>query len=143
VRAALFFAAALLLGGLLLVAGASSAPPLAQVCDGLETAACEGAVEAVRRRGLASVHPLILSVTVEPGTAPRPQDLGHRATLTYQMLGMPDTTVIELYYDQGAHWGGETDRSDTELAAWALAPLALAALLAAGLLALARRRPTV
>ena len=117
-RAALLLAAALLLGGLLFAAGGSSVAPLSTSCVNLETSACDGAIEAVRRRGLASIHPLILSVTVEPGSAPGRQDLGHRATLTYQMLGMPDSTVIELYYDQGAHWGGETDRSDTELAAW-------------------------
>ena len=139
-RAALLLAAFLLLAGLLFVAGGSSAAPLSTSCVGLESAACEGAIEAVRRRGLASVHPLIISVTVEPGAAPGPQDLGHRATLTYEMLAMPDLTVIELHFDQGAHWGGETERSGTELAAWALAPLALVALPAVGLMALAWRR---
>ncbi len=141
-RAALLLAAALLLGGLLLTVGGSSAAPLSTSCVNLEPAACEATIEAVRRRGLASTHPLILSVVVEPGAAPGPQELGHRATLTYTMLGMPDPTVIKLHYDLGGHWGGETDRSDTELTAWALAPLALAGLLAVGVVALAwRRRP--
>lgn len=118
----------------------SSTAPLSRTCVGLETTACDGAIEAVRRRGLAGIRPLILSVTVEPGSAPGPQELGHRATLTYQMLGMPDPTVIKLYYDQGGHWGGETERSDTELAAWALAPLVLAALLALAVVVMAWRR---
>lgn len=140
-RAAIIVAVAVLLGAtLLVVAGIGSSAPAPSCAAGMDRNACESAVGAVVRRGLPAIHPLILATSVEPGSAAGPQDLGHRATVEFELLGMPDPLSIELYYDEGAHWGGRTDRSDDEVAAWTLAPLALAGLIAAGVLALAWHR---
>ena len=46
--------------------------------------------------------------------------MGHRATVTFDLLGVPGPTVVALYYDIGAHWGGVTSRAPVELAGWAL-----------------------
>jgi hypothetical protein len=130
----------LVLGAGLTVAG-PTLEPLDRTCaPSLDEGACRRAVEAVRRRGLPEVHPLILAAHVEPGTAPDPTDLGHRATVHFDLLGVPGPTSVALYYDQGAHWGGVADRDAAELGAWTLAPLVVAGLLAVALLGLARRR---
>jgi hypothetical protein len=143
VRVALVAAAALLLGAILLVAvGANSSAPAPTCAVDMDEAACQGAVSAVVRRGLPTLHPLILATRVAPGSSPGPQDLGHRATVEFDLLGMLSPLSIELYYDAGAHWGGRADHSEDEVAAWALAPIALAALIAIGLLVFAWwRRP--
>jgi hypothetical protein len=83
---------------------------------------------------------LILGAHVEPGEAPESSQVGHRATVDLDLLGVPGTTSIALYFDQGAHWGGESDRPQTEIVAWALAPLLLALIGAVVVLGLARRR---
>lgn len=144
-RGAAFVALLLLLAGVVLTAVGVNAPPLSRACaEGMAPAACESAVGAVLRRGLPELHPLILSAYVEPGAASGPQDFGHRATVEFELLGMPGTTVIELFYDSGAHWGGESNRSDDEIKAWSLAPLIVGGILAAvvaGVAWMRRSRP--
>jgi len=143
VRLALIAAAAVLLGAILLVAlGTQSDAPAPTCAEGMDEVACQSAVGAVVRRGLPELHPLILATRVEPGPNAGPQDLGHRATVEFDMLGMADPLSIELHYDVGAHWGGRPDHSEEEVAAWALAPLGVAGLIAMGLLGFAwyRRR---
>jgi hypothetical protein len=77
-------------------------------------------VVAALERGLAPLHPLILDATVEPGAASAAPQLGHRATVTFSMLGVPGPTRVKLFVDVGAHWGGTPDRSAGELAIWSL-----------------------
>ena len=77
---------------------------------------------------------------MEPGAAAGAGELGHRATVTFDLLGMPAPTRVELYFDQGGHWGGESDRSDMEIAAWTLLPPLLASLIGVGLVARGWRR---
>jgi hypothetical protein len=143
VRLALVVAASIILAAILLVvAGVSSAAPGPSCAEGMDEAACTGAVGAVERRGLPAIHPLILATRVQPGSAPGPQDNGHRATVEFDMLAIPDPVSIELYYDVGAHWGGQLDRPEAEVVAWTLAPLVAAGLVAGLLVAVAvwRRR---
>jgi hypothetical protein len=84
-------------------------------------------VYAALERGLSPLHPLILDAYVEPGPADEPTELGHRATVTFTMLGIPGPTTVRLYVDVGAHWGGVTDRGAPEMALWSLpVPLLLA-----------------
>ena len=137
-RGAIVFALLLLLAGLALTVAGANAAPLSRSCaDDLDARACEGAVSAVLRRGLPDPHPLILSAHVEPGSAPGADEFGHRATVALALLGVPGTTSIELFYDSGAHWGGQSDRADSEIRAWSLAPLAVGAILAAAVLGVA------
>lgn len=137
----MLIAAGLLAGALLLVVLGRSSTPLARTCaDGLPEAACEGAVDAVMRRGMPSLHPLILAAHVEPGSAPGFADMGHRASVRFDLLGVPGATTIDLYYDAGGHWGGESDRPDDEIAAWTVAPLPLALIAGVVVVGLARRR---
>jgi hypothetical protein len=141
VRGAAIAAAILVLLGVLVVFAGTSAVPISRTCaEGMDVTGCEEAVTAVMKRGLPALHPLILGAHVEPGSAPGPQDLGHRATVTFELLGVPGPTSIDLYFDRGAHWGGESDRGDTEIKAWALAPLVIVSLLVVALLGLAWRR---
>jgi len=141
VRGVAIAAAILVLLGVLVVFAGTSATPMSRTCaEGMDVTGCEEAVTAVMKRGLPALHPLILSAHVEPGSAPGPQDLGHRATVTFELLGVPGPTSVNLYFDRGAHWGGESDRGDTEIKAWALAPLVIASLLVVALLGLAWRR---
>ena len=137
-RGAAIAAATLVLLGVLVVFAGTSAAPISRTCaEDIDVTGCEEAVTAVMKRGLPALHPLILSAHVEPGSAPGPQDLGHRATVTFELLAVPGPVSIDLYFDRGAHWGGESDRGDTEIKAWALAPLVIVSLLAVALLGLA------
>ena len=77
-------------------------------------------VVAALERGLAPLHPLILDASVEPGPAGTAPELGHRATVTFSMLGIPGPTRVKLFVDVGAHWGGTPDRLAAELAIWSL-----------------------
>lgn len=140
-RAALGVAAALVAGGLLLVAIAASVPPLSRTCaSDLDEPACAASVDAVLRRGLPTLHPLILAAHVRPGPAAGVGQLGHRATVAFELLGVPGRTEVALFYDSGSHWGGQADRGAEEIVAWALAPVGLAALAGATLVGLAARR---
>jgi len=140
VRAAVLLAGALVLAAVLVIMIGMSVAPISRSCArGLVEDACEGAVEAVLRRGLPALHPLILAATVEPGLA-EAGELGHRATVTFDLLGVPGATRVALYFDRGGHWGGESDRSETEVAAWTLLPLLLASAVGIGLVAVGWRR---
>jgi hypothetical protein len=77
-------------------------------------------VVAALERGLAPLHPLILDASVEPGPASAATELGHRATVTFAMLGVPGPTEVKLFVDVGGHWGGTPDRRAPELAIWSL-----------------------
>ena len=142
-RTAIIAAAAVLLGAVLLVVvGSASGAPAPTCALDMDQTACQSAVGAVVRRGLPAIHPLILATRVEPGAQPGPQDLGHRATVEFDLLGMPEPLSIGLYFDVGAHWGGRADHTEDEVAAWALAPIGLAVAIGLGLLVMAwyRRR---
>jgi hypothetical protein len=75
---------------------------------------------AALERGLPPLHPLILDVSVVPGPAGAAAELGHRATVTFAMLGVPGPTRVKLFVDVGGHWGGTPDRRAPELAMWSL-----------------------
>ena len=110
-----------LLTGIVAV-GASVAEPRGITCavGGLADQACRLTVVAAMERGLASFHPLILAAHVVPGPAADPGQYGLRATVTFDLLGVPGPTTVRLFYDIGAHWGGAPDRGALELAAWSL-----------------------
>ncbi len=125
-------------------AAASSVSALRITCDpGLSEMACQQTVHAALERGLASFHPLILSAQVAPGEAAAGQ-VGHRATVTFDLLGVPGPTTVRLFYDIGAHWGGVPSRTAAELAGWALLMagffVAAAALVVAVVMLVTRRR---
>ena len=106
---------------LLLALGASSVAPLRIACaPGLDVVVCQRTVIASLERGLAPFHPLIVSAFAEPGATPQAGAVGHRATVSFDLLGVPGPTTVALYYDIGAHWGGVPSRGRPELAAWAL-----------------------
>lgn len=143
-RATVLAAGALVLAAVLVIVMGMSVAPISRSCPReFEQGACEGAVEAVLRRGLPALHPLILAAAVEPGPAEAGQP-GHRATVAFDLLGVPGATRVALYFDQGGHWGGESDRSEAEVAAWTLLPLLLASAVGVGLVAVGwrRHRPT-
>jgi hypothetical protein len=141
VRATVLMAGGLALAAVLVIAAGVSLAPLSRSCaPGLSEAACEGSVSAVLRRGLPGFHPLILGAHAEAGPAAGSSEVGHRATLTFDLLAVPGPTIVELHYDQGGHWGGRSDRSAAEIAAWTLLPLALASVVGVGLVAWRRRR---
>lgn len=129
----------------LLAAGASAVPALQITCapGGPQDQACRDTVFAAQERGLAPFHPLILAAHVEPGPAADPGQNGHRATVTFDLLGIPGPTRVRLFYDIGGHWGGVPDRGALELAAWSLLVAMVAVSLGAAvitLLGLARRK---
>ncbi len=113
-------AVALLTG--IVAVSASVAQPLRIACaaGGLADQACHETVAAALERGLAPFHPLILAAHVEPGPAADPVQNGHRATVTFDLLGIPGPTTVRLFYDIGGHWGGAPDRGALELAARSL-----------------------
>jgi hypothetical protein len=93
----------------------ANVPPLRIECpEGMSAESCRDSVNATLRRGLVVPHPLILGAHVEPGPA-GPTESGHRATVTYDLLGMPFPTVIDLYYDMGGHWDGVADHGSPEI----------------------------
>lgn len=102
----------------------ANVPPLRVECPtaGMTAETCHDVVNATLRRGLTVPHPLIVAAHVVPGPA-GPTETGHRATVTYSLLGMPFPTVIELYYDMGGHWGGVADHGWPELPLWWLVPV--------------------
>jgi hypothetical protein len=108
------------LAALILAVGALLPPLQETSTTSLSADVRHETIVAALERGLAALHPLILDATVEPGPASAPPELGHRATVTFSMLGVPGTTRVKLFVDVGAHWGGTPDRSDGELAVWSL-----------------------
>ena len=65
--------------------------------------------------------------------------VGHRATVTFDLLGVPGPTTVALYYDIGAHWGGVTSRAPMELAGWALLGATMVVAVLAGVVGLGIR----
>lgn len=113
----------------------------------LDTQVCHDTLSAAQTRGLATSHPLILSAYVEPGEATEPGQSGHRATVTFDLLGVPGATTVRLFYDMGGHWGGVPSRTAPELGAWALLTAgliigALALVVGALIAGVRRRRPS-
>jgi hypothetical protein len=105
-----------------ILAAATAAPWLHETFDpSITEEVGHETVVAALERGLAPLHPLILDARVEPGPASQPTQLGHRATVTFTMLGVPGPTSVKLFVDVGAHWGGTPDRGAVELALWSLA----------------------
>ncbi len=105
---------------------ASSVAPLRVTCASTIPAdVCAGTVAASLTRGL-PVHPLVLAANVEPGPAALSNTAGHRATVQFDLLGVPGSTSVRLFYDMGGHWGAVPSRSAMESAAWALAASAIA-----------------
>lgn len=126
-RNAAILSVVLVAASLLWVTVGSSLGAVTTTCSPqLERTACESAVDAVLRRGTPDVRPLILAAHVEPGSAPAPDDLGHRATVTYTLAAIPPTAEVELYYDQGAHWGGRADPAESTVSLLAFEPFLLA-----------------
>ena len=140
-RAALIAVAAA--GALAAMAAGALVPPLHETyASSITPGVGAETVYAAMERGLSPLHPLILDAYVEPGPASEPTQLGHRATVTFTMLGIPGPTSVKLFVDGGAHWGGVTDRGAPELALWSL----LVPLLVAGAILLVGRslgRPDV
>lgn len=142
------FVAALLAA--LLAAALAAAPllrPLAVACpeSDMPHQVCLESVDAALARGLPSPHPLVLTASVVAGPDTGPAQYGHRATVTFELLALPATAEVRLYYDMGGHWGGELERSAEELALWWGLPvllLAALAIAAGGLAWRSRRRPT-
>ena len=110
-----------LLGASWLVLGLATRP-IDQTCDpALTRDVCLETIDAAVRRGLPAVHPLLLAAHAEPGPAARPDQFGHRATVTFSLLGIPGTVPVRMFFDAGGHWGGIADRQATELAARTIA----------------------
>jgi hypothetical protein len=133
--------AAALAAALVVLAAGALAPPLHETYAPTITPAVGAeTVYAAMERGLSPLHPLILDAYVEPGSADQPTELGHRATVTFTMLGIPGPTTVRLFVDVGAHWGGVPDRGAAELATWSLvAPLLVAGAILLGWRVLGRR----
>jgi hypothetical protein len=97
------------------------ARPTDQSCDPtIARDICVETIDAALRKGLPAVHSLLLAAHVEPGPAARPDQFGHRATVTFSLLGVPGTAPVRMFFDAGGHWGGIADRQAPELAAWAV-----------------------
>jgi hypothetical protein len=133
---------AVLLLGALLVTVSATVHPLQQSCDSALTAeVCLETVDAALRKGMPRLHPLLLAAHVEPGPAARPDQFGHRATVTFEVLAGPGPTSVRMFFDAGGHWGGIASRGAAELALWAVAQgVAIAAITTGGLWHLLRRR---
>jgi hypothetical protein len=127
-----------------LAGAAASSAPLRIECGTIDQRTCRETVTAALDRALPSLHPLVLAARVGPGPA-WPNGMGHRATVTFDLAGVPGSTDVRLFYDMGGHWGGTTDRGAIELAAWALAWAGIMATLvtSAGTRVVSRVRPPV
>ncbi|MEO8229954.1 MAG: hypothetical protein ABI628_09360 [Chloroflexota bacterium] len=111
---------ALALVALILAVGALAPPIQETSAPSISAAVRHETVAAALERGLSPLHPLILEASVEPGPESTAAELGHRATVTFTMLGVPGPTRVKLFVDVGGHWGGTPDRHAPELAAWSL-----------------------
>lgn len=128
-----------LLGAVWIAIGAA-VRPLEQTCDPvLARDVCLETIDAALRKGMPRVHPPLLAAHAEPGPAARPDQFGHRATVTFAVLGVPGSTSVRLFFDAGGHWGGTASRGAAELALWALAQGVVAAAAAGWLWLLLRR----
>lgn len=103
-----------------MVAG-TTAHPLQQTCDpALSAGACSETIVAALKKGMPRPHPLLLAAHAEPGPQSRNDQLGHRATVTFDILGVPSPTTVKLFLDIGGRWGGTASRSDTEMVLWSV-----------------------
>jgi hypothetical protein len=128
--------------GLLWVVLGVAARPIEQTCDPqLTRPVCLETIDAALRKGLPAIHPLVLTAQAEPGPAAGADQLGHRATVHFGLLGIPGPVSVRLFFDAGAHWGGIPDRGATELAVWSLGEGIVIAGAAAGAWSLFGRRP--
>jgi hypothetical protein len=90
--------------------------PLRTTCDpSLSPGSCMESVTAALDRGLERPHGLLVAAHVAPGPDAGPGRLGHRATVTFDILGAPGPVSVALYLDMGGHWGGVVDRDRTEV----------------------------
>lgn len=113
--------AAILLGAVWVAIGVA-VRPVRQTCDpALAVDICLETIDAAMRRGLARLHPLLLAAHATPGPAAGADQLGHRATVTFEVLGIPSSVSVKLFFDAGAHWGGVADRGAQELVLWTVA----------------------
>jgi hypothetical protein len=133
-----------LIGGLWVVLGVV-ARPIGETCDPrLTRPVCLETIDAALRRGLAPIHPLLLTAQAEPGPAAGPDEFGHRATVHFELAGVPGPVSVRLFFDAGAHWGGIPDRQAPELLAWSVGEgIVIAGVLAGAWRLLDRRRGKV
>jgi hypothetical protein len=107
----------------LALAVSANVPPLRIECSPpMSTEVCDGTVRAALRRGLVVPHPLILAARVDPGTA-EPGELGHQATVTFDLLGMPFPTRVMMFTDMVGTWGAEPDHGWPEIPLWWAVPV--------------------
>ena len=119
-RARLFLTAGLI--GALWVGLGLIVRPIDQTCDrSLARDVCLETIDAALRRGLPNIHPLLLAAHAAPGPAARSDQFGQRATVAFDVLGIPGPISVRLFFDAGAHWGGIADRGAPELALWTVA----------------------
>lgn len=123
----------LVVSGAWVVAGAVL-PPLRQSCDPALTApVCAATIDASLRKGMPPLHPWLLAAHAAPGPVARPDQFGHRATVSFTVFGVPDPVSVRMFFDAGGHWGGIVDPDDPLLAGFAiLSGVAIGAAAAAG-----------
>jgi hypothetical protein len=127
--------------GLLWVLLGVVARPIEQSCDPqLTRPICLETIDAALRKGLPAIHPLLLTARAEPGPAAGADQLGHRATVRFGLLGVPGPVSVRLFFDAGAHWGGIADRGAPELLSWSVVEGVIVAVTAAAVWLLLRRR---
>lgn len=116
--------------------------PLASTCAAgpFTDQVCGETVTAALERGLAPFHPLILAAHVDPGEATTPGQSGHRATVSFDLLGVPGPTSVRLFYGVGGHWGGAPSRGGPELAVWSLLAAGVVVGIGSALVVLVGRR---
>ena len=118
---------------------ASLVSPLRVTCDPvLGAGACAESVTAALTRGLERPHGLLLAAHVVPGEDAGPGELGHRATVTFDVLGAPAPVGVALHLDLGGHWGGVVDRPGLEVVAVPVVQSSLIVVLGFGLAWLVR-----
>jgi hypothetical protein len=129
---------ALALGWLVLT---SLVAPMRLDCDPvLPQGECRESVTAAMARGLPRPHGLLLAAHVASGPDRAPGQLGHRATVTFDVLGAPAPIGVALYLDLGGHWGGVVDRGRIEVTSVPIIQAALVAVVGLGLAWLMRGR---
>ncbi len=127
--------------GLLWVLLGVVARPIEQTCDPqLTRPVCLETIDAALRKGLPAIHPLLVTARAEPGPAAGADQLGHRATVHFGLLGVPGPVSVRLFFDAGAHWGGIADRQAPELLSWSVVQGIILAAAGAGAWTLLNRR---
>ena len=106
----------------------------------LSAGACSETIVAALKKGMPRPHPLLLAAHAAPGPASGNDQLGHRATVTFDAVGMPVPITVDLYVDMGAHWGGVVDPGSGEVELWVAIQGVLAAAVVTALVGWAIRR---